>query len=302
MRTRGVQGSSYRSIPYGLLQRVAGLLRSGFFRGRTRPALYRGSILDDLLFAQPVNTPMRFLRQLGKWRRIGSSRVTVVIVNYNSLELIRTVLTAVRDFSPADTEVVILDNASTDGSWKWLKNRPLGSRTYRLPTNIGHGRALDLGVFLANSPIVVTLDSDAFPFSSRWLDVLLEPLSEPKIVASGSWGPRDRLHPACAAFKRPELLDLGLSFQNYNLHKDLDEEPVFAVNTWDTGELIYEALGTDRVFILPTVSSGRGWGTIMADVVYHHTGMTTGLTDDPKALLEKKAELWRQAVRDLISK
>lgn len=274
-------------------------VRRRFSPGRQRRPLYQGSALDDLLFAQPVNLAMR----LARWalaRESTRAGVTVVVVNYQTPDPLRTVLAALRRFSPDDTEIIVVDNASRDHSWQWLRKRPMGIRAVRLPLNVGHGRALDIGLFLARTDVVVTLDSDAFPYSDRWLDVLVQPLQDPHVAASGCWGPRDRLHPACAAYRRDELLRQDLSFHNFNLHKDLGEAPVFSVNTWDTGELVFEALGPDRVAVLPTQRSGRGWGMVMADVVYHHTGMTTSATDDSAQVAADKAARWRVVVRELL--
>lgn len=293
VRTR-VGGTAYR-----FLAATGRRVRKRMSPGRRRRPLYQGSALDDVLFAQPVNLAMRLARRTLA-RRSTRPGFTIIVVNYQTLDLLRTVLAALRRFSPDDTEIIVVDNASSDCSWQWLRSRPHGIRAVRLPVNVGHGRALDIGLFLARTDVIVTLDSDAFPYSAGWVGVLLEPLRDPDVAAAGCWGPRDRLHPACAAYRRNELLRLGLSFHNFNLHKDLGQAPVFSVNTWDTGELIFEALGRDRVVLLPTQRSDRGWGMVMAEVVYHHTGMTTSATDDSEQTAIVKAVRWQVVVGELL--
>lgn len=284
---------------FGVWRRSADWIRKRVLAHRVRPPLYQGSVLDDVIFAQPVNIPLRILRWFARLRPARWGEVTVVIVNFNTLEFMKKVCQAVREMSPEGTEIIVIDNASRDGSWDWLRQRPFGVRAVRVPTNIGHGRALDIGLFLSRSEYVVTLDSDAFPFSSRWIETIIDPLSRPGFLGSGAWGPRGRLHPACSAFRRRTVLDAGLSFQNYNLHRDLGQDPVFGENTWDTGELLFEWLGRDRVVLHDAVPTEWGWGVVIGGVVYHHTGGTTGITDDPEQLLRKKARLWNEAITKL---
>ncbi len=297
-----VMVGSSGSMAFAALSRMGSTVRETVFVGRIRQPLYKGPWWDDLLFNQPVNVPLRGLRALLRSRSNGEVGVTVLIVNYNSRDLLESVIPAVRRFSPASTRITVLDNASSDSSWSWLRTRPFGIRSIRLPVNIGHGRALDIGLLLARTEVVVTLDSDAFPYSDDWLRVLLEPLEVPTILASGARGPRDRLHPALAAYRKEAVLATGLSFHNFNLHRDLGEEPVFGQNTWDTGELIFEAFGSDSVRLLPTERDPSGFGQRIADVAYHHTGMTTGLTDDPMALYANKTAMWEEAVERLLTR
>lgn len=287
-------------LVYGTVESLGRSVRTRWFPSRQRQPLYRGSALDDILFGQPVNLPLRLLRRLLGPRRMSVDGVSVIVVNFNSLDLLRDVLPAVRRFSPADTEIIVIDNSSRDGSWHWLKRRPFGILPVRIPVNVGHGRALDLGLLLARSPVVVTLDSDAFPFSSAWLDRLLAPLLDPDIAAAGTTGPRDRLHPACAAYRRAAVLATGLSFHNFNLHRDLGEPPLFGINTWDTAELVFEALGREHVALLPVREYPSGGGLTIDGVVYHHTAATTSLTDDPEAVRAEKRRMWAEAVADLL--
>src|SRR5436305_1647746 len=70
--------------------------------------------------------------------------VTVMTVNWNSLPFLQFMLDAVRASSPLGTEVLVVDNASSDGSLAYL-SRCDDVRQIRLPFNFGHGVALDIG-------------------------------------------------------------------------------------------------------------------------------------------------------------
>jgi hypothetical protein len=296
---RGTRVRWSRTV-YGTLATVARLIRTRLFRDRVRRPLYESKVIDDFLFAQPVNVLSRLAMRYGRQRALRVSGVSVIVVNYNTQRLLQVVLAAVRRFSPEDTEVIVVDNASReDNSRQWLKARPFGIRVIRLPVNIGHGRALDIGIAFARSPIVITLDSDAFPFAPDWLPKLLDAFGDPDILAAGMTGPRDRLHPACAAIRRDAFFRLNTSMANYNLHLDRGEDPVFGVNTWDTGELLFERLGRQSVRLLPLKPSELG-GYVMSDAVYHHPGSTTIQIDAEGRNPVVHSAAWDQAVTALL--
>jgi len=293
-RPRRVSSTAYRAF-----SRALTTIRRRFFPQRRRRPLYESTVLDDLLFAQPVNLCCRWARRRSHRRSLRAGGVSVIIVNFNTIDLTRVVLGAVRRLSPPDTEIIVVDNASSDGSRAWLKERPHGCVPIGLPTNVGHGRALDIGVYASTSPVFITLDSDAFPYAPDWVERLTDALSPRDVKAAGCWGPRDRLHPACAAFERDAFLATGQSFANFNLHLDLDERPVFGVNTWDTGELVFEALGREAVSLLPVEPTEFG-GVSMAGFVYHHTAMTTRRVNQPDDPEHRPASEWERAVAGLL--
>ena len=291
-----------RRLGGGLARTISTLgtaIRTRFFPNRERPHLYEGSILDDLLWGQVFNPIMRIVWWWGRGRRATRPGVTVVIVSWNTREVLASVVEAIRHHSPTDTQIIVIDNGSTDGSREWLKTDAPIDRRVLLPFNVGHGRGLDIGFALARTETVVTLDSDAFPFSADWLDVLLEPLHDEAIDAAGMWGRRDRLHPACAAFRRSSFYAARVSCNNYAPWMDRGEEPEFGINSWDTAELLFERIGRDRVTLHPIEYSEHG-GITMSDVVYHHEQMTTVQTDMPVATGAARRAAWDGAVSDLL--
>jgi len=263
--------------------------------------LYRSTLVDDLLMAQPLNAVARWERSraLRRGRAGDDSYLSVVIVSYNTLPVLRTCLAAVRELSPVDTEIVVVDNGSRDGSREWLRASPFGTRVVLLPTNLGHGRALDIGICRSTGSNFVTLDSDAFPVSADWLRVVCAPLRE-GAGAAGWKGPRDRLHPALAAMPRAEYFKLGLSFAGFRLTNVL-LQPEFGVDTWDTGELISEAVGPDRMVLFDSVKTEFG-GRLIPGLGYHHCGMTTMITDGNDQRKGTGHEsLWDRAVAAYLS-
>lgn len=109
-------------------------------------------------------------------RRIAVPGVTVVSVNWNTLEFLRVFVAAVSHRTPG-AHILIVDNASSDGSREFLKNHSAVT-SILLPVNVRHGRALDIGVGHVATDTVVVLDIDAFPVHDQWLDASLSALNE----------------------------------------------------------------------------------------------------------------------------
>ena len=275
-------------------------LRDRFWPNRKRPPLYEGTLLDDLLFGRPINGILRVVRFVGRHRRVRSRGTSVIIVNYNTRHLLESVLQAVEYFSPDDTELIVVDNDSSDGSREWLRGRPFGCRPVFLPFNIHHGRALDVCIALSRSPIVVTLDSDAFPYSKEWLPILETPIREQGMWASGMWGKRDRLHPACAAFRRDRLFETKMSFAGFWLDDVPQDSRVWGRDMWDVGELLFHRLGAENVQLFP-VRPTTLRGVEMEECVFHLEGGTTvdaWYGGDKDGSFEAK---WSLAVNELLN-
>lgn len=205
-------------------------------------------------------------RPLRAWARATSFRqvpgVTVVIVAWEALPFLRIGVDAVRRFSPDSVRVLVVDNGSKDGTGRWLRSRRDVS-SLRLPANVGHGLALDLGFLVARTEYVVALDVDAFPFSDAWLDAVIGPLRRGARV-SGAAFDREFAHPCFLAMRRLDFVSGAHSFvPRYQGELGLDG--------WDVGERI-SMRERPSVALVP-VTSVRGpgpIGTVYGDVVYHN--------------------------------
>src|SRR5438128_2429727 len=80
-------------------------------------------------------------------RTLRAGAVTVVTVNWNSWSHLDVLIDVVRRHSPPDTEILVVDNGSVDGSRAFLAASP-DVTTIMLPANVGHDLALDIGVLL----------------------------------------------------------------------------------------------------------------------------------------------------------
>jgi GT2 family glycosyltransferase len=111
-------------------------------------------------------------------------RASVVIVTYNNLEYNRLCLESVfRNSLYPDLEVIVVDNASTDGTVEFL--REFSSRNDRItvienPENVGFARANNLGLARATGDYLVLLNNDTVT-PNGWLPRLLRHLRSEEI-------------------------------------------------------------------------------------------------------------------------
>jgi len=96
--------------------------------------------------------------------------VSICVLTYNVFFYNRLALQKIREMTRlVDYEVLVYDNASTDGSADWLDAQPEVT-LYRGESNsMRHGEALDFLTRRANYPVCCCLCSDAFPVSPEWL-------------------------------------------------------------------------------------------------------------------------------------
>jgi GT2 family glycosyltransferase len=124
------------------------------------------------------------------------SRVSVVVVSYNTREALRRCLASLGE---AD-EVVVVDNASADGSAEMVSAAFPASLLVQNAENRGFGAACNQGLELASGELVLLLNSDAAarPGAVRELASMMR--SHPDVVACGGmlvW-PDGRLQESCA--------------------------------------------------------------------------------------------------------
>ncbi len=130
---------------------------------------------------RPISTPldeyiaMQPLTHQGSGtigRKDDPAIVSVVIVNWNGgeavLECLRHVLAQTR---PPD-EIIVVDNASTDGSLEAIAREFPGVQVVENESNLGYGGGVNRGVALATGKWVALLNNDAMA-DARWLEEML---------------------------------------------------------------------------------------------------------------------------------
>jgi N-acetylglucosaminyl-diphospho-decaprenol L-rhamnosyltransferase len=88
------------------------------------------------------------------------SEVVVVIVSHNSRGDLGRSLPAV---GPEDRQVIVVDNASADGSAAFVRERFPDVDVLELRENVGYGAACNEGIARASAALVLLLNPDAWP-------------------------------------------------------------------------------------------------------------------------------------------
>jgi GT2 family glycosyltransferase len=113
--------------------------------------------------------------------------VSAVVVNWNTALLLDRCLRALHDGAPrrADLEVVVVDNASCDGSEDLVRRSWPNVQLIENATNEGYQRANNRGIAATRGEFVALVNSDAF-VTSRALDALLDRMvSDPRAAVVG---------------------------------------------------------------------------------------------------------------------
>jgi GT2 family glycosyltransferase len=102
----------------------------------------------------------------------GCPSISIIIVNFNGKELLKRCLTSLLTTNYPDFEIIIVDNASTDGSVESIKK--LFSSCPRIKIvenreNSGHAKGCNIGARGAKGRYLVFLDNDTELNAENWL-------------------------------------------------------------------------------------------------------------------------------------
>ncbi len=87
--------------------------------------------------------------------------VSILIVSYNTLEMtLNAISSVVRETLGVAYEIIVVDNASTDGSADAIASHPARPRLIRLADNIGFARGNNLAAESATGELVLLLNPD----------------------------------------------------------------------------------------------------------------------------------------------
>lgn len=116
-------------------------------------------------------------------------RVAVVVVSYEARDTLLASLAALREHAGLPVELVVVDNASRDGSAEAVRERHPEALVIANGDNAGFGRACNQGWRASRAPLVLFLNPDAevAPGAVATLAALLD--ERPEI---GAAGPRTR--------------------------------------------------------------------------------------------------------------
>lgn len=103
-------------------------------------------------------------------------RVTVLIVTWNAWHHLAPCLGSIQASDLRDLEIIVIDNASADGSADKVTRAFPQVQVIRNPENVGHTRAVNQGFRVARGELILVLDADtesapeAIGLMARFLD------------------------------------------------------------------------------------------------------------------------------------
>jgi GT2 family glycosyltransferase/tetratricopeptide (TPR) repeat protein len=113
---------------------------------------------------------------------------SIVIPTYNNLHLTRNCLAAIAKNTPqGNYEIIVVDNASTDGTVEFLQGENREGRLHLLPNqeNAGFAHACNQGAQAARGKYILFLNNDT-EVQSGWLDALTAAMGRPQTGIAGA--------------------------------------------------------------------------------------------------------------------
>jgi N-acetylglucosaminyl-diphospho-decaprenol L-rhamnosyltransferase len=108
----------------------------------------------------------------------GRPEVTVVVVTWDGLDVLPACLASVRAQQGVEVRLVVVDNASTDGTREWLRAHEPAAEVVDAGANLGFAGGAALGVAVTSTPYVAVLNNDATA-DPGWLAAQVAVLAAP---------------------------------------------------------------------------------------------------------------------------
>ncbi|MDX1590890.1 MAG: glycosyltransferase family 2 protein [Balneolaceae bacterium] len=107
-------------------------------------------------------------------------RFSIIIVTWNALDHLREYLPSVAATSYPDFEIIIADNASTDGSAEWVREHIPGAKIATFDYNYGYCGGNNRAVKYSSGDILIFLNNDV-RVEPDWLQPLADTFSDSSV-------------------------------------------------------------------------------------------------------------------------
>jgi len=118
-------------------------------------------------------------------KKDGCPSVSIIIVNFNGKELLERCLTSLLTTNYPNFEIIVVDNASTDGSVQSIKKLFSSCPSIKIVENhenSGHAEGCNIGARVARGSYLVFLDSDTELKAEDWLWELVKVMESDESV------------------------------------------------------------------------------------------------------------------------
>jgi glycosyltransferase involved in cell wall biosynthesis len=110
--------------------------------------------------------------------RLARPAVVVIVPAYDEQETISSVVSVLVDHPLVD-EVIVVSDGSSDGTAHLA--RQAGARVVELPENMGKGAAMQTGLSITSSDVVLFLDADLIGLNHEHVDRMLRPVLDGEV-------------------------------------------------------------------------------------------------------------------------
>jgi hypothetical protein len=165
-------------------------------------------------------------------------RISVAIVNWNTRDYLRTCLRSLQEATPEDCEIIVVDNASADGSAEMVAREFPRVRLIWNDDNLGYAAANNQAIRASDSEYIMLLNPDAWPMKGCF-EALADFLdANPRAAAAAPrlLNPNGSLQQSVRSFPTP----LALLFDAVGLARIFPGSRFFAayrMTWWDHSEV-----------------------------------------------------------------
>lgn len=115
----------------------------------------------------------------GGIQRNNQQTCSIVIRAYNEAQHIGRLLDGIQQQTIRNTQVILVDSGSTDGTLEIARNYPI-EILHIQPEEFSFGRSLNIGISNARSEYMVIASAHVYPVYPDWLERLLAPFQDEK--------------------------------------------------------------------------------------------------------------------------
>ncbi|GIS57309.1 MAG: hypothetical protein CM1200mP1_12470 [Candidatus Neomarinimicrobiota bacterium] len=104
---------------------------------------------------------------------MSNSKVSIIIPHWNGIEILSDCLESLAQTEYTNLEIIVVDNASTDGSPDWVNINYPSVKLIENDRNYGYAGGCNRGAGVATGDYLVFLNNDTIQHS-KWIDTLVD--------------------------------------------------------------------------------------------------------------------------------